>query len=58
MTDILGFCKTCFRMRWLAFVRSFDTKGNPEGVCRSCAREAGRQPVTDAQVDVYRKWRF
>jgi hypothetical protein len=37
--NLLGFCITCFRVRWLARVTSHDVKGNPLGVCRSCERE-------------------
>lgn len=39
MTDVLGFCHRCFRMRWLARIDRLDAKGTPHGVCRSCARE-------------------
>lgn len=39
--EILGFCETCTRVRWLAWVDYEDSLGNPHGVCRSCAREEG-----------------
>lgn len=45
--NILGFCNTCFRVRWLARVdekhgefSSEHASGTmPKGMCRSCARE-------------------
>lgn len=37
--DQLGFCTHCIRVRWLERIESHDSAGNPQGVCRSCARE-------------------
>ncbi len=35
----LGFCVRCIRVRWLERVTHRDSAGNPNGVCRSCARD-------------------
>lgn len=37
--ELLGFCTRCIRVRWLDRVNGYDSKGNPLGVCLSCARE-------------------
>ena len=44
--EVLGFCKTCIRNRWLRLVHElgdpdFDHNldGYPQGVCFTCARE-------------------
>jgi hypothetical protein len=39
--DLLGYCRYCFRVRWLAVVEQ--TKPNPEGKCRQCEREHGNE---------------
>ena len=34
----LGFCESCFRMRWISRVREM-VKGVPYGTCTQCVRE-------------------
>ena len=47
--DVLGFCASCYRMRWLAWTTHMDDRGTPHGVCRTCARHDGAG--TDARPD-------
>ena len=50
--DLLGFCRACFRVRWLAVVELPVNDRLDYGTCRSCAREPERHYIRNTPEPV------